>query len=121
MDSILPLLKRLLPGTVIPKPESQAVFTIKGWGKRIDEDALICFIPNHSDPRRPHKKGITAGEWEQAYRRLLTNGEFTRKWFNFHMPRCSIEGACNFTIIGGIFSLFGVASYDGRGVYRKIV
>lgn len=119
MDSILPKLQRLSPGTVIPKPEAKAEFTVKGWGKRNGETALIYSIPNHSDPQKPYQKGVTAGEWEQAYRRLLTTGEFTREWFNTNMPRCSKEGACNFTTIGGIFSLFDLAAYECRGVYRK--
>jgi hypothetical protein len=120
MDSILPALRRLSPGTVIPKPEAKEQFTVKGWGKRNGETALIYFIPNHGHPRKPYEKGITATEWDQAYHRLLTTGEFTRAWFNTHMPRCSKEGACNFTTIGGIFSLLGVAAYESRGVYRRI-
>ncbi len=62
MDSILPKLQRLSPGTVIPKPEAKDEFTVKGWGQRNGETALIYFIPNHSDPRKPHEKGITVGE-----------------------------------------------------------
>jgi hypothetical protein len=50
MDSILPRLQRLSPGTVIPKPEAKDDFTVKGWGKRNGEAALIYFIPNHNDP-----------------------------------------------------------------------
>jgi hypothetical protein len=71
-------------------------------------------IPNHSDSQQPHQKGITAGEWEQAYRRLLTTGEFTREWFDTNMHRCSNEGSCNFTTIGGIFSLLGLAAYEAK-------
>jgi hypothetical protein len=62
MDSILPLLQHLLPGIVIPKPEAKGDFTIKGWGKRSGEVALIYFIPNHNDSRKPHQMGITVGE-----------------------------------------------------------
>jgi len=94
---------------------------VKGWGKRNGQSALIYLIPNNSDPGKPYEKGITTEEWEQAYQRLLTAGEFTREWFVAHMPRCSREGTCNFTTIGGIFSLFDLAAYDSRGIYRKIV
>jgi hypothetical protein len=121
MDSILPRLKMLSPGTVIPKPKSKGEFTIKGWGKRKRQDALIYWVPNHGDQLKPHQKGITVDEWEQAYRQLLDRGEFTREWFNEHMHRCSIEGGCNFTTIGGIFTLFGLAVYNERGLYRKLV
>jgi hypothetical protein len=120
MESILPRLQRLTPGTVIPKPEAKSDFTIKGWGERHGQTALIYFIPNHTDPRKPYQKGITTGEWEQAYSQLLSTGEFTREWFNAHMPRCSDEGACNFTTIGGIFSLLDLATYESKGVYRKL-
>ena len=108
MDSIIRKLQLLSPGTVIPKPAAKAEFTVKGWGKRNGEYALIYLIPNHRDPQKPYQKGITTGEWEQAYRRLLTTGEFTREWFDAHMLRCSIEGSCNFTTIGGIFSLLAM-------------
>jgi hypothetical protein len=120
MYSIVPKLKCLAPGTVIPKPEAKDDFTLKGWGKRNGESALIYLIPNHSDPQRPYQKGVTEGEWEQAHQRLLTSGEFTRKWFNAQMPRCSREGTCNFTAIGGIFAQLGLAAYDGRGVYCAV-
>jgi hypothetical protein len=120
MDSILPRLQQLSHGTVIPKPKAGGVFTIKGWGKRHGETALIYFIPNHGDPRQPHQKGITVDEWEHAYLQLVTTGKFTREWFNAHLPRCSREGACNFTTIGGVFSLLDEAAYESKGVYRKL-
>jgi hypothetical protein len=56
MYSIVPKLKCLAPGTVIPKPEAKDDFTLKGWGKRNGESALIYLIPNHSDPQRPIKR-----------------------------------------------------------------
>ncbi len=121
MDAILPKLHRLSPGTVIPKPQTKTDFKIKGWGKRKGQAALIYSIPNHRDPRKPHQKGVTEGEWEKAYRQLLTTGEFTKTWFDAHLPRCSNEGSCNFTTIGGIFSLFNMAAYGGAGLYRKFV
>ena len=120
MDSILPKLQLIASGTVIPKPEAHDNFTVKGWGIRRGESALVYFIPNHSNPRKPHQKGITAGEWEQAYRRLQATGEFTKTWFDSQMPECSNEGSCNFTTIGGIFSLLGLAAYEDRGVYFKL-
>ena len=45
------------PGTVIPKPEATADFTVKGWGRRRSKDALIYRIPNHSNPSKPSEKG----------------------------------------------------------------
>lgn len=55
---------------------------------------------------------------EQAHRQLINTGEFTKEWFDGHMPRCAAEGSCNFTTIGGVLTLLGVAVYESRGVYR---
>ena len=32
---------------------------MKGWGIRRSEPALVYYIPNHSNPHRPHQKGYT--------------------------------------------------------------
>ena len=56
IDAFIQRLRSIPPGTVIPKPEAQANFVVKGWGKRADEDALIYFIPNHSNPAKPYQK-----------------------------------------------------------------
>jgi hypothetical protein len=92
MDSILPKLKGLSPGTVIPKPEAKSDFTIKGWGKRRGLPALVYFVPNHRYPEEPNEMGINTSEWEQAYRQLLATGEFTRKWFDVKLAGCANEG-----------------------------
>ena len=36
------------------------------------------------------------------------------------MTECSKTDPCNFTTIGGIFVLLGLAARDGRGIYRKL-
>jgi hypothetical protein len=107
------------PGTVIPKPENKGQFVVKGWGERRGEPALIYSIPNHSNSAKPYHKGITVSEFEKAYEVLERSGEFTRAWFNDHLPACAKEGGCNFTTIGGIFQLLGVARYSERGVYVR--
>ncbi len=114
--SLLDQLRALLPGTIIPKPRAVDDFKIRGWGKRNSEIALIYLIPNHNNPDRPYQKGVTAGEWQQAYRRLTSAEEFTREWFKANMPRCASEGSCNFTSIGGTLSPLGHAHYDGRAL-----
>ena len=107
------------PGTIIPKPEAQGKFIVAGWGQRRSEPALIYSIPNHNNPASPYHKGITVSEFEKAYLQLQSSGEFTRSWFNMHLPACAKEGGCNFTTIGGIFELLGIAMYSDRGIYRK--
>ena len=107
------------PGTVIPKPEPRGDFIVKRWGRRRGERALIYTIPNHNDQKSPYEKGITESEWVEAYDRLIETGQITRKWFRCAMAECNAEGSCNFTTIGGMFELLGVASYAQRGTYVK--
>ena len=47
------------------------------------------------------------------------DGELRTSWFTSALPGCSGEGSCNFTTIGGVFELLGLAVRDGRGAYRK--
>lgn len=112
-------IQRLQPGTVIPKPEAIADFKIKGWGTRRGEPALIYRIPNHETPGKPLEKGITISEFEGAYAEITASGELTRTWFNSVLGRCAQEGSCNFTTIGGVFELLGLARYSGRGSYTS--
>lgn len=107
----------LQKGTIIPKPEATAEFRIKGWGIRRGEPALIYLIPNHKSPGKPLEKGITVSEFERAHAEITATGQLTRAWFNSVLDRCANEGGCNFTTIGGIFELLGLARYVGRGSY----
>ena len=107
------------PGTFIPKPIATGAFRVKGRGKRRGEDALVYFIPNHSDSRKPHQKGVTASEFERAHARLVAVGELTKEWFKKHLSKCDAEGSCNFTTVGGLFVLMGDAVFSRPGTYRK--
>lgn len=109
--------RALHTGTVIPKPEATADFRIKGWGRRRGEAALIYRIPNHRSPEKRLEKGITVTEFERAYAELESSGQFTRSWFNSNLHAAAKEGGCNYTTIGGVFSLIGVAKYGARGEY----
>lgn len=108
------------PGMIIPKPAAKGDFIVKGWGKRRGERALIYYIPNRSPHGKPYEKGITETEWEIANDELKSQGRITRQWFNECLPECAKEGGCNFTTIGGIFELLGIAEYGNRGEYRLI-
>jgi hypothetical protein len=108
------------PNTIVPKPKAAANFTIKGWGKRRGQEALIYFIPNHNDPAKPYQKGITSAEFTAAFNELLKSDELTRHWFNSQLTACAKEGGCNFTTIGGIFQLLGIATYAGNGSYLRV-
>lgn len=114
---IIEKIRHLKPGTVIPKPKATADFRIKGWGKRRGEAALTYWVPNHKTPSKPLVKGITVLEFSRSYEQLLKGAQFTRRWFNANLEACAKEGSCNFTTIGGIFELLGVAHYDRPGTY----
>lgn len=112
--------KNIKPGIVIPKPRARSDFIVKGWGIRRGETALIYYIPNNSNPEKPYQKGITISEFEIAYRQLIENDEFNHQWFAYSLYDCCKEGSCNFTTIGGIFELLGLAFYSEIGVYSKL-
>ncbi len=103
-------------GGKIPKPEAKGAFCIKGMGMRRGEEALIYTIPSHTG-RKPYEKGITITEFSVAQTELNRTGMLTRTWFNENLPACSKEGGCNFTSIGGVFEMLGLASYGNRGNY----
>lgn len=119
ITDIFDSIAKLPPGTVIPKPQAKAEFTLKGKGTSRGEQAIVYYIPNRRDPREPHQKRITKSEFEAAYHQLNTTDEFSSQWFHENMPACAKEGSCNFTTIGGLFQKLGVAEYQ-RGVYRKV-
>ncbi|MDF2372516.1 MAG: hypothetical protein P1V21_17160 [Rhizobiaceae bacterium] len=118
-ELVMDVIARLPNGTSIPKPQSNESSKIFGWGRRRGEKALVYAMPNHKTPEKPHKKGITITEFKLAYDVLLSTGKFTRAWFEIHMPECNNEGGCNFTSIGGVFELVGVAEYVARGGYQR--
>ena len=116
MDIVKLIEDNIRPGQLIPKPEAQAEFRVKGWGTRRNERALVYLIPNHQNPAKPYQKGITVSEWRMAHSQLTSQGCFSREWFDRHLSQCSKEGSCNFTTIGGIFMQLGLARYS-RGQY----
>lgn len=104
------------PGTVIPKPGTSEIYRVKGWGKRRGEEALIYLIPKRTDPSRPYEKGVTRSELIAAHQQLLSGGELSRAWYQQHFPDSARQAPCNFTTIGGLFQLLGLARYE-RGLY----
>lgn len=119
MDIVERIRDKARTGTEIPKPAATEPFRVKGWGIRRGENALIYSIPNKRGGR-PYEKGITVSEMRTAFKALQNTGVFTRSWFNQNMAACAREGGCNFTTIGGLFSLLAEAKYEGTGSYRKV-
>ena len=42
----------ITPGTIIPKPETDREYCVKGWGGRRGERALVYWVPNFKKPAR---------------------------------------------------------------------
>lgn len=121
LEELTQKIKSLPAGTIIPKPESENDFTIKGLGMRRNEEALIYRIPTNDPDKYPrgHEKGITFTEFHKAYTVLQETSNFTSKWFDTELSECAKEGGCNFTTIGGIFELLGIAQYSDFGRYTR--
>jgi hypothetical protein len=106
----------LKPGATIPGTN----YLFKGYGRRRGEDAFVYCIPNSRAPKKPAEKGITESEWQRAYDQFMQAGEFTRKWFEKHLPECAKGQPCNFIVIGKVFVLLGIADYEeGSGKYTR--
>jgi hypothetical protein len=93
-------------------------FTVKGIGVRRGEQAIVYFIPSHTGRRL--QKGITRSECLSAFNELVRSRMISRTWFNDQLASCAKEGACNFTTIGGLFELLGIAKRGGRGTYLAV-
>ncbi len=114
------IIDKIKPGSTIPKIQSKEIWKVKTCeGERRGEEALIYEIPNHSNPNKPHQKGINASEWHKAYKRIIEKGEFTLEWFREKMNKCSEEGDCNYYTIGSILQQLGIAEYASKGLFKK--
>jgi hypothetical protein len=91
-------------------------YTVKGFGQRRREAALVYRIPSRTLGARPSEKGITKAEFEKAYSQLVAEGRFTRKWFNANFVAATSE-PCNFLAMGGVFVMLGIADYK-RGEFN---
>jgi len=109
------------PGTIIPKPQSAREYRVVGWGQSRGEDALVYSIPTLLSGGKASKKRIKISDFKAAYDVLVKTGQFTYSWFKDNLPDCAKDGNCNFTTIGGIFELLGVAQYADRGVYLRAI
>jgi hypothetical protein len=106
---------KVSPGVSIPGTK----YTVKGIGKRHGEEALVYRIPSRTSIARPSEKGITKSELEKAHRQLVSNGEFTRAWFNKNIESAA-EAPCNFVAMGQLFCMLGIAGYK-RGEFTLVV
>jgi hypothetical protein len=111
------ILNELPPGTVIPKPSAERLFTMTGEGTVRGEGGVFYTIPNRKNPNKLRQKGIAGSQLEKAFRHLQQTGKLTKKWWNENVRHSDNEGGCNFTTVGGLLALLGEAEYSERGVY----
>ena len=110
IDIVEILEKKIRSGMLIPKPFSELQYKIKGYGMRRGEKAVIYTIPGRKNLNNTHEKGINFSEFEKAFEHLNSSGELSSNWFKLNLSECKKEGGCNFTTIGGIFELLGLAN-----------
>jgi len=83
---------------------------------RIDDKGIYYSIGEGNN----YKK-VSFVELEAAFYELHNNEMITRKWYRETFPKHVNSAPCNFTTIGGLLQHFGLAVYNGRGIYLKKV
>lgn len=110
--------REIKPGDKIPLPSGKN-YEVIGWSERTEEDTLMYLIRKHENTKKQSRKGITASEFRKAYQKLNEDGSFDRKWYKRCFPKLNYDRPCNFSAIGGIFRLLGIAYYQELGIYTK--
>ena len=105
------VLKLCKNGTPIPKPNGQTILTMS------DKVGSNRFQYTLGQGR---KKSIPFATLFGCYKKLTTDGEFTRQWFGTKFKAEHASSPCNFTTIGGIFVERKIAEYCGNGVYKLV-
>jgi len=104
-------LKRLPIGTPIPKVDSTREYKIKQWSYRDGEERLSYTVAN---------KSIPVFWIRGCFEELRSTGELRTAWFRERFYHGKDLGGCNFTTIGGLFVLIGIAERAGAGFYVSI-
>jgi hypothetical protein len=103
-------LKCLPIGTAIPKVESSRKYRIKRWSYRNGEEWLSYTVAN---------KSIRVSWIRECFDELGRTGELRTQWFRDSFYDGKDLGGCNFTTIGGLFVLIGIAQRAGTGLYAS--
>jgi hypothetical protein len=109
----------IVPGTIIPKPRSTRPYCFMYWGKSRGEEAFVYGIPTKPGTNKSSTKRIPCSVFEEAYK-VLQTGEITKRWFVKTFPKVNKDGGCDFTTLGGVFQLLGLAEWSKEGVYRRL-
>ena len=106
---------------VVPKPLSSGTCRLLRIGESRGARALVYELPKRPESKRASTKRIPLSVFEECADRLSDTGSFTRTWFAEHYPKLESDGTCNFTTVGGILQLLGLALYSGSGEYNSAV
>lgn len=112
MLEIIELVKeRIVPGTTIPRPKSKDLI-VKKWTDSNGGGITYSTLS--------YRKTVTIYELVAAYEQLMSiEGQITRQWFEKSVTH-SKSRPCNFTALGGIFVVLGLAKYVKPGIYRIV-
>ena len=103
-------LRRLKPGACIPKPESRERYQFLGWVRVGGDECFAYSVANKAIPKWWIRDCLTE---------LMQTGELRTKWFRKTFYGSKDLGGCNFTTIGGLFTMAGVARRAARGLYLR--
>ena len=98
---------------------SSSYTVVRYDSNREGEEALVYRIRQKSAVNgKPSEKRVAKSEFEKACAQLMKTGEFSTSWFKKNIPS-SGRAPCNFSVIGEVFLLLGVAHSHSRGKYLR--
>lgn len=104
---------------VVPKPQSSETYRLLRVGESRGERAVVYELPKRPKSKRASTKRIPLSAFEKCARQLSATRSLTRKWFADQYPELEVDGTCNFTTLGGVLELLGLARYSGPGEYTS--
>ena len=122
MNKIQQHVERLVRAkAIVPKPQSTETYRLVRIGKSRGARALIYELPKRPESKRVSTKRIPLSVFEECANQLSGTGSLTRTWFIDHYPKLESDGTCNFTTVGGVLQLLGLALYSRPGEYTSSV
>jgi hypothetical protein len=104
-------LKCLPIGTSIPKVESTRNHQIKDWSFKGTKESFSYTVAS---------KSMRVSWIRGCFEELGKTGELRTAWFRESFYDGEDLGGCNFTTIGGLFILIGIAKRARKGLYVSI-
>jgi hypothetical protein len=110
----------LQPEMPIPKPDKSKPYVVVGLGTKNGKPALEYMIPPKCPDAKPNKKKILRDEWEHACEHIERDGVYTRQTWAERFPTQASSCPCNFTTIGGLLEVAGLARRNALGSYGNV-